>query len=68
MEQEHAETYAQFKFVREDSQQLWKIKFHVDSARKNFEQAQQRTSHLYLEIQFQWYKSELLPPLAHKEE
>ena len=23
----------------------WKIKFYVDSARKNFEQAQQRTSH-----------------------
>lgn len=45
MEQEHAETYAQFKSIREDSQQLWKIKFYVDSARKNFEQAQQRTSH-----------------------
>jgi len=93
-------TYAQFKSIREDSQQLWKIKaaphnlasrfgerffvksrfekrrntvcissfsncgiggkdppkcadtivrcclkFYVDSARKNFEQAQQRTSH-----------------------
>ena len=25
MEQEHAETYAQFKSIREDSQQLWKI-------------------------------------------
>ena len=45
MEQEHAETYAQFKSIWEDSQQLWKIKFHVDSARKNFEEAQQRTSH-----------------------
>ena len=45
MEQEHAETYAQFKSIREDSQQLWKIKFYVDSARKNFEQAQQHTSH-----------------------
>lgn len=45
MEQEHAETYAQFKSIREDSQQFWKIKFYVDSARKNFEQAQQRTSH-----------------------
>lgn len=32
MEQEHAETYAQFKSIREDSQQLWKIKFYVDSA------------------------------------
>ena len=28
-----------------EPQQLWKIKFYVDSARKNFEQAQQRTSH-----------------------
>ena len=45
MEQEHAETYAQFKSIREDSQQLWKIKSYVDSACKNFEQAQQRTSH-----------------------
>lgn len=45
MEQEHAETYAQFKSIWEDSQQLWKIKFYVDSARKNFEQAQQSTSH-----------------------
>ena len=45
MEQEHAEIYAQFKSIREDSQQLWKIKSYVGSARKNFEQAQQRTSH-----------------------
>ena len=45
MEQEHAETYAQFKSIRGDSQQLWKMKSYVDSARKNFEQAQQRTSH-----------------------
>ena len=42
MEQEHAETHAQFKSIREDSQQLWKIKSYVDSARKNSEQAQQR--------------------------
>ena len=45
MEQEHAETYAQFKSIREDSQQLWKIKSHIDSARKNLEQAQEYTSH-----------------------
>ena len=45
MEQEHAETYAQFKSIREDSQQLWKIKSCVDSARKNLEQTQQHTSH-----------------------
>ena len=45
LEQEHEETYAQFKSIRADSQQLWKIKFHVDSARKNLEQTQQHTSH-----------------------
>lgn len=42
MEQEHAETYAQFKSIRADSQQLWKIKSCVDSARKNLEQMQQQ--------------------------
>ena len=45
LEKEHEETYAQFKSIRADSQQLWKIKFHVDSARKNLEQTQQHTSH-----------------------
>ena len=44
LEQEHAETYAQFKSIREVSQQLWKIKSYVDSARKNLEQTQQLTS------------------------
>ena len=29
MEQEHAETYAQFKSIREDSQQLWKIRVYL---------------------------------------
>ena len=43
LEQEHAETYAQFKSIRADSQQLWKIKSCVDSARKNLEQLQQQT-------------------------
>ena len=43
LEQEHEETYAQFKSIREDSQQLWKIKSYVDSARKNLEQTQQQT-------------------------
>ena len=42
LEQEHEETYAQFKSIRADSQQLWKIKSCVDSARKNREQAQQQ--------------------------
>ena len=44
LEQEHEETYAQFKSIRADSQQLWKIKSYVDSARKNLEQTQQHTS------------------------
>ena len=44
LEQEHEETYAQFKSIREDSQQLWKIKSYADSARKNLEQMQQHTS------------------------
>ena len=43
LEQEHEETYAQFKSIRADSQQLWKIKACVDSARKNLEQLQQQT-------------------------
>ena len=45
LEQEQEETYAQFKSIRADSQQLWKIKSYVDSASKNLEQAQQHTSH-----------------------
>ena len=44
LEQEHEETYTQFKSVRADSQQLWKIKSYVDSARKNLEQMHQHTS------------------------
>ena len=45
LEQEHEETCAQFKSIQADSQQLWKIKSHVDSARKNLEQIQKHTSH-----------------------
>ena len=45
LEQEHEETYAQFKSIREDSQQLWKIKSYVDSACKNLKQLQKHTSH-----------------------
>ena len=45
LEKEHEETYAQFKSIRADSQQLWKIKSYVDSARKNLEQLQKHTSH-----------------------
>ena len=43
LEQAHEETYAQFKSIREDSQQLWKIKSCVGPARKNLEQLQQQT-------------------------
>ena len=43
LEQEHEETYAQFKSIREDSQQLWKIKSYVDSARMDLEQPHQQT-------------------------
>ena len=43
LEQEHEETYAQFKSIRADSQQLWKVKSYMDSARKNLEQMQQQT-------------------------
>ncbi len=50
MEQEHAETYAQFKSIREDSQQLWKIKSHIDSVRKDIEQAQNRNHQQEQEI------------------
>ena len=50
LEQEHAETYAQFKSIRADSQQLWKIKSHVDSARKDIEQSQNRNHQQEQEI------------------
>ena len=50
LEQEHAETYAQFKSIRADSQQLWKIKSHIDSVRKDIEQAQNRNHQQEQEI------------------
>ena len=50
LEQEHEETYAQFKSIRADSQQLWKIKSHVDSARKDIEQSQNRNHQQEQEI------------------
>ena len=50
LEQEHAETYAQFQSIRADSQQLWKIKSHVDSARKDIEQSQNRSHQQEQEI------------------
>ena len=50
LEQEHEKTYAQFKSIREDSQQLWKIKSHIDSVRKDIEQAQNRNQQQEQEI------------------
>ena len=50
MEQEHAETYAQFKSIREDSQQLWKIKSHIDSVHKDIEQAQKQNNQQEQEV------------------
>ena len=39
LEQEHDATYAEFKAIRADSQMLWKIKSHIDSARKNLDRS-----------------------------
>ena len=50
LEQEQEETYAQFKSIRADSQQLWKIKSYVDSARKDIEQTQNRNHQQEQEI------------------
>ena len=50
LEQEHEETYAQFKSIRADSQQLWKIKSCVDSARKDIEQTQKQNHQQEQEI------------------
>ena len=50
LEKEHEETYAQFKSIRADSQQLWKIKSHVDSARKDIEQSQKQNHQQEQEI------------------
>ena len=50
LEQEHEETYAQFKSIREDSQQLWKIKSHIDFVRKDIEQTQKQNHQQEQEI------------------
>ena len=44
LEQEYAAAYEQFKVVRSDSQTLWKIKSHVDSARQNIERKQEQNN------------------------
>ena len=40
LERQHDSTYAEFKVIRADSQILWKIKSHIDTARKNIEPVQ----------------------------
>ncbi|MGM9549883.1 MAG: MobQ family relaxase [Faecousia sp.] len=35
LERQHDATYAEFKTIRAESQTLWKIKSHIDTARKN---------------------------------
>ena len=35
LEQQHNADYAAFKNLREETQMLWKIKSHIDTARKN---------------------------------
>ena len=37
--QQHDETYSEFKTIRAESQQLWKIKSHIDSARKTLDRS-----------------------------
>ncbi len=40
LEQQHNAVYAEFQKIRSESQQLWKIKSHIDAARKNMDAAQ----------------------------
>ena len=40
LEQQHDATYREFKAIRAESQTLWKIKSHIDTARKNIEPIQ----------------------------
>ncbi|MBO5169972.1 MAG: MobA/MobL family protein [Oscillospiraceae bacterium] len=40
LEQQHDATYSEFKAIRAESQTLWKIKSHIDTARKNIEPIQ----------------------------
>ena len=41
LERQHDTTYAQFKEIRAKSQTLWKIKSHIDTARKEFVHTQE---------------------------
>ena len=44
LEQQHDATYSAFNAIRAESQSLWKIKSHIDTARKNVEPAQLTSS------------------------
>lgn len=44
LEQEYSAAYEQLKAVRSDSQTLWKIKSHVDTARQNMERKQEQNN------------------------
>ena len=41
LEKEHADTYADFKEIREETQMLWKIRSHIDVALKNQNQTKE---------------------------
>jgi len=41
LEQQHDATYAEFKAIRAESQTLWKIKSHIDTARKELVHTQE---------------------------
>ena len=43
LEQEHGDTYAEFKAVREDLQRLWSIKLKIDTAARKQERTAEKT-------------------------
>ena len=43
LEQQHDVAYAEFQKIRADSQTLWKIKSHIDAARKDTEYKREHT-------------------------
>lgn len=43
LEQTHSETYAQFKTIREDLQQLWSVKSKIDTARSFYKRTEEQT-------------------------
>lgn len=43
LEEQHDATYSSFKTIRAESQTLWKIKSHIDNARKNLDRSAEHT-------------------------